>query len=114
MSGVDCIVIGGPANGTLLRDVHPDAEQIELKRPEYVKPLESSKQEQPCIQHEIGVYDLYPLELHNEDDSPPTLFLLAITEGQTLTWAFSQLVVGYIENETNKFVEQNRLSTKDH
>ena len=49
MSGMDCIVVGGVADGTLLRDVDMDAEYIELRRPEYIKPL-AAPDAQPDVQ----------------------------------------------------------------
>ena len=45
-TGMDVIVVGGCADGSLLNDVRMDAEFIELRRPDYIKPLASTAR--PC------------------------------------------------------------------
>ena len=104
--GMDCIVVGGPANGVLLKKIRVDAEMIELRRPDYIKPLESSFQDRPEIAHEKGVYEVHPLSLKNTGEHRPHLFGIAVIEGQSLTWAFTQLVVGYVENYTQQLLAE--------
>lgn len=98
--GMDCIVVGGAADGTLLRDVDMTAEYIELSRPEYVKPLSGLKDE-PEVQHEKDVYEIHPIGLQDTERSQQTVFGIAVVSNQTLTWAFTQLMVAYIEQRTN-------------
>jgi hypothetical protein len=99
MSGMDCIVVGGVADGTLLRDVDMDAEYIELRRPEYIKPL-AAPDAQPDVQHEKDVYEIHPIGLQDTERSQQTVFGIAVVSNQTLTWAFTQLIVTYVEKHT--------------
>ena len=101
---MDCIVVGGCANGVLLRQMRADATFIELARPDYIKPLESSFQDHPEVVKEKDRYEVHPLSLTNTDSGTRHLFGIAVIEGESLTWAFSQLVIGYVENVTNKLV----------
>lgn len=106
---MDCIVVGGVAGGTLLRNIRQDAQHIQLARPDYVKPLASSRQENPEVVKEKDVYEVHPIQLVNSVAHQPSIFGIAVVEGETLTWAFSQLVIGYVENETNKLVAEGLI-----
>jgi hypothetical protein len=108
-TGVDCIVVGGCANGVLLKAIRPDASWIELARPEYIKPLASAFQAMPEVAHESDKYEVHPLSFTNAKGERPHLFCIAVVEGQSLTWAFSQLVIGYVENVTNKLMAANLI-----
>ena len=99
MSGMDCIVVGGVADGTLLHNVDMDAEYVELKRPDYIKPLAHSKAA-PEVQHEKDVYEIHPIGLQDTERSQQTVFGIAVVSDQTLTWAFTQLIVTYVEKHT--------------
>lgn len=107
---MDCIVIGGCANGVLLKKIRQDASFIELKRPDYVKPLESSTQIAPDICHETDVYEVHPLGLYDAARRC-NVFGLAVLKGKTLAWGFSQLVIGYTENTTAKLISQGFIDT---
>lgn len=100
---MDCIVVGGPANGVLMRGVRQDASFIELSRPDYIKPLASAFQKHPEIMKTKAVYEVHPVGLTDSDGSAH-LFGVAVVEGETLSWAFSQLVIGFVENVTQQLI----------
>jgi len=104
--GIDCIVVGGAANGTVLKKIRADAQFIELSRPEYIKPLKSSYQSTPDVVNESDEYEVHPIGLRNTNSPQQTLFAIAVVKGKSLTWGFTQLVVGYVENETQKLVAE--------
>lgn len=106
--GIDCIVVGGPANGVLLKGIRPDATWIELARPDYIKPLASAFQTMPDIVKEKEKYEIHPLSLTNSDGTKH-LFAIAVVEGESLTWAFSQLVIGYVENVTQQLLAEGLI-----
>ncbi len=108
-SGIDVIVVGGAADGQLLRGVNPDAQFFELSRPDYIKPLESKSQDQPEVVREKDIYELHPLSLRDSGNPVPHLFGVAVIDGQSLSWAFSQLVIGYVENVTQKLVAEGLI-----
>lgn len=104
---MDCVVVGGAANGLILKEIRPDAQWIELARPDYIKPLASSFQNTPEVMHEKDVYEIHPLELHNSDNpAVPNIFGIAVVEGQSLTWAFSQIVTGFVNDYTAKLLAE--------
>lgn len=109
-AGMDCIVVGGPANGLLLKKIRMDATWIELQRPDYIKPLASSFQTRPEIMHEKAKYEIHPISLKNSDDKRPAIFGIAVVEGQSLTWAFTQLVVGFVDDYTRKLLDEGILT----
>ena len=106
---MDCVVVGGCADGLLLRDMRIDAEFIELQRPDYIKPLANALQSNPEVIKEKDVYEVHPIGLRNTDESGSIIFGLAVIEGQTLTWAFSQLVISHVENTTNKLIQEGLI-----
>jgi len=108
---MDCIVVGGCADGTLLRGIRYDAEIIELRRPEHIKPLENSLQTMPDIVHESDRYEVHPLSLCNTNEKHPAIFGIAVIDGESLTWAFTQLVVGFVENSTAKLISAGVVTT---
>jgi hypothetical protein len=101
--GMDCIIIGGCANGSVLLKIRMDAEWIELSRPEYIKPLEDSMQTIPEVVNESDIYEIHPVTLVNSDKHR-AIFGIGVVEGMSLVDAFSQLVTGYTENVTAKLV----------
>ena len=105
-AGMDCIVVGGPANGLILKKIRMDATWIELRRPEYIKPLASSFQDRPEIAHEKAKYEVHPLSLKNSDEKRPAIFGIAVVEGQSLTWAFTQLVTGFVTDYTRQLLDE--------
>jgi hypothetical protein len=102
-AGMDCIIVGGCANGSVLLKIRMDAQWIELSRPEYIKPLEDSMQTIPEIVNEKDTYEIHPLTLINSDKHR-AIFGIGVVEGMDLIDAFSQLVTGYTENVTAKLV----------
>lgn len=104
---MDCIVVGGAANGVLLRRVDAAAQRIELSRPDYVKPLTSARQTAPEVARLKDVYNVHPISLRN-DDGRTALFGIAVVDGQTLTWGFSELVKGFIENVTTEITRASK------
>lgn len=92
--GMDCVIVGGCAAGLVLPRIRMDAQWIELSRPEYIKPLERSTQTTPEIVNEKDNYEIHPIQLHNQPGHR-SVFGIAVVEGRSLTWAFSELVKGY-------------------
>ena len=111
--GIDAVTVGGVAGGQVLRGVQADAQFFELRRPEYIKPLASSGEMSPELSYESQVYELHVLELTNTDQpNKPHIFGIAVVEGESLTWAFTQLVVGYVEKITTELVEAGHIQTQ--
>ncbi len=110
--GMDCIVVGGCASGTVLKKIRADAQFIELRRPDHIKPLKSSYETLPDIEHESDQYEIHPISLRNTGAPQATLFAIATVEGKTLTEAFTDLVVGYVEMETAKLVTAGIITTQ--
>ena len=106
-----CVVIGGCAHGTLIDRMHVDAERVELRRPEYVKPFTHSTQTTADVAHESDVYDIHTIMLAGDRKNNYDTFALAVIEGQSLSWAFSQLVIGYLANETSKLLNEKSVET---
>lgn len=105
--GIDVVIVGGCANGLVLKHVRPDAQWFELRRPDYIKPLAASFQDRPEIAHTSDKYELHPIELHNSDDpAVPVLFGIAVVEGQSLTWALTQLVTGFVNDYTRQLLDE--------
>lgn len=111
--GMDCIVVGGCANGTLLHDVEMDAQYVELRRPAYIKPLASTKQSIPEVEHEKDVYEIHVLGLHDSEISNPVVFGIAVIQDKPLTWAFTQLCVSHVENTTAKLMQSGALAGQE-
>jgi hypothetical protein len=65
----------------------------------------------PDVIHESDQYEVHPLSLCNSDRQAPSIFGIAVIKDETLTWAFSKLVVGYIENSTTKLVAAGVVTT---
>ena len=107
---MDCIVVGGCADGTLLRQIDQDAQWIELKRPDYVKPLAHAAQAEPEVVNEKDVYEVHVIGLRNTDAPGSTIFGIAVVEGESLTWAFSQLVISHVELTTHKLAEKGLIA----
>lgn len=106
---MDCIVVGGCANGLLLREIKQDAIWIELQRPDYIKPISSAAQKEPEVVSEKDVYEVHPIGLRNTDETGTRIFGIAVVEGESLTWAFSQLTLSHIENTVNKLMAKGLI-----
>jgi len=101
--GMDTVIVGGCANGSVVLKIRMDAQWIELKRPDYIKPLTDSMQTVPEIVNEKDVYEIHPITLVNSNKHV-AIFGIGVVEGMELTDAFSQLVTGYTENATQKLM----------
>lgn len=110
--GIDVVTVGGVAGGQVLRGVRADAQFFELRRPEYIKPLSSSGEVSPELSYEAQKYELHVMELQNSDGNKPHIFGIAVVEGESLTWAFTQLVVGYVEKITAELVQAGHIETQ--
>ncbi len=102
-AGMDCIIVGGCANGTVLVKIRADANWIELARPDYIKPLEHSYQDTPEVINESDTYEIHPISLTNTTRDR-AVFGIGVIEGKSLTLAFSEIVKGYCENVTTKLL----------
>lgn len=102
----DAIVVGGPANGTLLNNVDPSRQFVQLGRNTHVKPVLHAQQE-PEAAREEAIYELHPIALQNTGQPAPHVFCIAVAEGVTLTEAFSILVRSFVQIELQKVVQEN-------
>ena len=109
--GMDCVIVGGCANGIVLQKIRMDAQFIELRRPDYIKPLEAANSDMPEVKHEKDTYEIHAIHLTNTENRGNAVFGIGVVEGQTLTWAFSELVKSHVENVTHKLM-QAELVTK--
>jgi len=107
---MDCIVVGGCADGQLLRKIRADAAYIELKRPQYLKPLAKPTQMFPDIHHESDTYEVHPIALTNSEQAARHIFGIAAVDGMTLTEAFTRLVTSHVEAVTMKLSAANLLN----
>jgi hypothetical protein len=105
---IDVIVVGGCANGILLRNVQSTAEWFELSRPDHIKPLASSWQDHPDIVRESDTYELHPISMENSDGSHNVLGI-AVVKGKSLTWAVSQLIISHVKRSTDELIEQGLM-----
>ena len=103
IQGMDCLVIGGCANGQYIKNIRLDAEFIEVKRDIGLKPLASSIQKIPELIRESDQYEVHPIGLHNTPDKL-AVFSLAVVRGRSLTWGFMQLVEGYVKYVTTEML----------
>ena len=111
--GIDVVTVGGVAGGQVLRGVKADADFFVLRRPEYIKPLSSAGEVNPDLAYEEQVYELHVLELVNSDQpNKPHIFGIAVVEGETLTGAFTDLVVAYVEKITAEHVQAGHIQTQ--
>ena len=106
---MDCIVVGGCANGLLLKNIRPDAQFVRLSRPDYIKPLTSPNQNVPDVENIEDDYEIHPIGLQNTGARKPILFGIAVVTGKSLTWAFSQLVIGFVEHTTAVLVSEGLI-----
>jgi len=102
---MDCIVVGGAADGTLLRDVRVDAELIELGQDSHVKPVETPHAAAK-VERDTANYRVHVLELENAPQTPKALFGIAVPTDKTLTYAFSQLVIQYVQSSTDRLIKK--------
>ncbi len=106
MPQVDCIVIGGVADGVLMQ-VILGAERIELSRPTHAKPLESPQQQDVQMGLESDTYNLFYMQLPTVDGVPRP-FAWAVVDGQSPAWAAKQLATAYVQYSTQRIIEENR------
>lgn len=103
---MQAIVIGGAANGMIIKQMLVEAESIQLSRPEYLKPLAYSKQEQVEAEYIRDTYNVATLWLDNATDYPVP-FGLVIHESMTVLQAYSELVRGFSENVIMQLAAEN-------
>ena len=102
----DCLVIGGVADGVLMR-VKYNAERIMLGRPTHAKPLESPYQKDFEMAKETDVYLISRLHMPTSTNQLYP-FLLAIVEGQSPAWAAKQIAIAYVKYSTMRMVNENK------
>lgn len=110
---MDCVVVGGPANGLLLRGVRTDATFVELSRPDYVKPLTDKNQKTPEIAKEKATYEVHVIGLTNTPKTPDTpartrLFGIMVPRDTTLTEGFTLLVQGFLQHAAEEIATAAR------
>jgi hypothetical protein len=102
--GMDCIVVGGCANGVILHKIRMDAQWIELKRPDYIKPLPSAFATMPEVMHESDKYEIHAIQLVNSETNSPAIFAIGVVDGMSLTDAFSELCKSHVEGVTQRLM----------
>lgn len=95
---VDCLVVGGVADGVLMR-VKYGAEIIELGRPTHVKPLTSPYQTEFETEKESDVYTISIIHLPTETGQIYP-FSIAVVQGHSPAWAAKQLSIAYVAHAT--------------
>lgn len=110
---MECVVIGGCADGSYLRNVRSDAGSIRLARPKRIKPLTSSTQKALEVETEHDVYDVHLFDIPgavvgNPEQRARRIIGVAVVEGKTMEWAFKQLVLSYLEKSVREMQEQTR------
>lgn len=111
--GIDVVTVGGVAGGQVLRGVNADADFFALRRPQYIKPLASTGEVNPELAYDEQIYELHVLELTNSDQpNKPHIFGVAVVEGQSLTYAFTELVVAYVEKITADLIQAGHIETQ--
>lgn len=100
---MDAIVIGGCANGVVLQKIRMDASWIELKRPDYIKPLASAFEKMPEVVNESDKYEVHAIQLTNSNRHQ-AVFGLCVVEGMSLTEAFSELCKSHVEVVTQRLM----------
>ena len=96
---LNCLIVGGVADGVVLREVRDNATWIELRRPDYLKPLEHSKQEQPEAVHESDRYQIFTLHLERG-----AKLLFGGVEGMTFDDVLRRICIKYVEKITDEQV----------
>ena len=105
---MDCVVVGGVADGIVI-PVVMGAERIELARPTYAKPLESSSQKDIDVAKESDIYIIHPINLVDDlDTAHSVVYGIAVVEGMQLTEAYAQIITGFIQNATQQLLEENK------
>lgn len=103
---MQAVVIGGVANGMIIKSMLADAERIELAAPDYVKPLAYSKQETADVEMKRDVYEVCTIFLSGSQGAPIPFGLCVLT-GRSLAWAFSEMVKGFAKNVINELSAEN-------
>lgn len=106
----DCVVVGGCANGVLLQNVKTDADVIELSRPTHIKPVASALQKRPEVIREKDKYRVHQIQLLNDGETEGHLLGIAVEIDHSLSWAFSQLVKGFIVNTTRELMAEGHIA----
>ena len=93
---IECLVVGGVADGVYLRGVRADADIIRLSRPTYLKPLATPDQKNPEAAKEMEDYQVRTFLL---DGPHGTDFIigLAMPVNKSLAETFSLLVTKYVQ-----------------
>lgn len=102
---MDCLVIGGVADGLLIR-LQLGAEKIELGRPTHIKPLESPSQQQPEESRETDKYDVIAIYLPTRT-AQIIPFGIAVVEGNDPAWAIKQMTTAYVQYATDQLISNN-------
>lgn len=97
-----CLVIGGCADGAYLTAVKFGAEQIELRRPLYKKPLESVVQKIPEIANESDRYNVFPMLMEGENKNTLSVMAIAVVAGRSQSWGVRQLLLSYVQKAANE------------
>ena len=106
---MQAIVIGGAAHGMIIQSMRADATRIELRRPDYIKPLASPGQQHIETEDIFDEYEVCTIFLTGDNPEVPVPFGLVIESGKTVVWAMSELVKGFAQNVADLIAQRNRL-----
>ena len=140
-STVDCVVVGGPARGMIVK-VNAEAQFIKLQRPTHIKPIERSGQLAPEVAFgDEGVYEFHVVGLQNTGEDRRRLIGVAVYQGPpeetlakireqmnlpetarvdvpdgllSLSDAIKELIVAYAEKITGEYIAAGRLEVPNH
>jgi len=104
---MSCIFVGGVANGLFITSMDMGATAVELGRPQYVKPLASSKQENPDVVKESDIYIIHPIGLA-VDDTMQAVYGIAVVEGMDISHAFEEIIIGFVRDTAEQLAKTNK------
>jgi hypothetical protein len=116
---MECLVIGGCADGSYLSDMRSDAGTVRLDRPKHIKPLANSRQSMPDIEKESDIYEIHVFDVAADADLDTAicarrLFGVAVIEGESMAWAWKQLVIAYMKEHLRKLKKRGGTYTTEH
>jgi len=116
---MECVVVGGCADGTYLREIRSDAGTVRLARPKHIKPLANSRQSMPEVEEESDVYEVHVFDMAATADLDTAICArrimgIAVVEGRSAAWAFKQLVIAYLQQNLRQLKEKGGPYTTEH
>ena len=104
---MDILVIGGIADGLFIRGIPTHVRGIQLRRPEFVKPLTSPTQQQPEIAKETQDYYIYQFGCDTDKEDESITVGFATPMESNMYEAFKALAVRYVHETVSKLMDDN-------